>query len=99
MAVEVSRVSGIGSFVLLTDSMYVVQLLEDSIVTTRHAGPAAELLALWNRLLLTSDICAKWVRGHANCLLNNLADLHAKHMLEAQQPGVEYVRALTHERF
>ena len=88
MAVEVSRVSGIGSFVLLTDSMYVVQLLEDSIVTT-----------MWNRLLLTSDICAKWVRGHANCLLNNLADLHAKHMLEAQQPGVEYVRALTHERF
>ena len=98
MAVEVSRVSGIGSFVLLTDSMYVVQLLEDSIVTTRHAGPAAELLALWNRLLLTSDICAKWVRGHANCLLNNLADLHAKCMLGASRPGVEYVRALTHER-
>ena len=99
MAVEVSKVSSIGSFVLLTDSMYVVQLLEDSIVTTRHAGPAAELLALWNRLFLTSDICAKWVRGHANCLLNNLADLRAKHMLEVQQPGVEYVRALTHERF
>ena len=98
MALEVSRVSGIGSLVLLTDSMYVVQLLEDSIVTTRHAGPAAELLALWNRLLLTTDICARWVRGHASCLLNNLADSHARHMLEVHHVRVEYVRALTHER-
>ena len=98
MALEVNRVSGIGSFVLLTDPMYVVQLLEDSIVTTRHAGPAAELLALWNRLLLTTDISARWVKGHAGCVLNNLADVHARSMLTMPPGQVEYVRALTHER-
>ena len=90
--------SGIGTFVLLTDSMYVVQLLEDSIVTTRHAGPAAELLALWNRLLLTTDISAKWVKGHAGCVLNNLADVHARRMLTMPPGKVEYVRALSHEK-
>ena len=76
--------------------MYVVQLLEDSIVTMRHAGPAAELLALWNRLLLTTDISAKWVKGHAGCVLNNLADVHARSMLTKAPGRVEYVKALTH---
>ena len=98
MALEVNRVSGIGTFVLLTDSMYVVQLLEDSIVTTRHAGPAAELLALWNRLLLTTDISARWVKGHAGCVLNNLADMHARRMLTSPPGKVEYVTALSHEK-
>ena len=98
MALEVHQVTGIESFVLLTDSMYVVQLLEESIITTRHAGPAAELLSLWHRLLLLTDISARWVKGHARCTLNNIADAHARHMLSASSCKVEYVRALTHER-
>ena len=98
MALEVHRVTGMAHLVLLTDSMYVVQLLEDSIVTTRHAGPAAELLALWNRLLLTAEIEAKWVKGHSTCVLNQLADRHAREMLEAGHCRVEYCSALTGRR-
>ena len=98
MALEIHRVTGVESFVLLTDSMYVVQVLEERIITTRHAGPAAELLSLWHRLLLLTDISARWVKGHARCTLNNIADAHATHMLSASSCKVEYVRALTHER-
>ena len=98
MALQIYETTGIASFVLLTDSMYVVQVLEDSIVATRHAGLTAELLAVWNRLLLVTHLEVRWVKGHSVCLLNQLADRHAREMVGAAHCRVEYCRALTGER-
>ena len=90
MALQIYETTGMASYVLLTDSMYVVQVLEDSIVAARHAGLTSELLAVWNRLLLVTYLEVRWVKGHA--------DRHAREMLGAAHCRVEYCRALTGER-
>ena len=89
------RASGIAHFHLLTDSMYVVQVLVESISPARHPGMAAELLSLWQRLMLCADVEVRWVKGHANHLLNNLADVHAKSCLSWPDTRVHHCKALT----
>ena len=95
MILQVFQSLGVAHFELLTDSMYVVQLLEDSITSVRHAGQAAELLALWQRLLLLASVEVKWVKGHSNHLLHDLADRHAKLSLRHRDSCVIYRHALS----
>ena len=63
--------------------------------SVRHAGQAAELLASWQRLLLLASVEVKWVKGHSNHLLNDLADRHAKLSLRHRDNCVMYRHALT----
>ena len=95
MILQVYRAVGVAHFELLTDSMYVVQLLEDSMTSVRHAGQAAELLALWQRLLLIATVQVRWVKGHSNHLINDIADRHAKMSLVHEDCSVSYLHALT----
>ena len=95
LILQVFQSLGVAHFELLTDSMYVVQLLEDSMTSVRHAGQAAELLALWQRLLLLASVEVKWVKGHSNHLLNGLADRHAKSSLRHPHNYVMYRHALS----
>ena len=63
--------------------------------SVRHAGQAAELLAIWQRLLLLASSEVKWVKGHSHHLLNDLADRHAKLGLRHRDNCVMYRHALT----
>ena len=63
-------------FLLQTDSMHVVNILQGAITSVAHAGDVACLLGLWSQV-------HKWVRpvhvkAHTGHPLNELADLAAK---------------------
>ena len=66
MMLQLYRTSGIANFQLLTDGMYVVQVLDESISPARHPGMAAELLSLWQCMLLCAEIEVRWVKGHSH---------------------------------
>ena len=81
MALQLHKATGVGFFELLTDSMFVVQTIEDDLVDGRHAGMVTTLLQVWTELRCSCSVTLKWVKGHAGHLLNELADRHAKAMV------------------
>ena len=95
MMLQLYRTPGTAHPHPLADSMYVVQVLDESISPARHPGMAAELLSLWQRMLLCAENEVRWVKGHSHHLLNNLAGMHAKSCLTCTHTRVHYCKALT----
>ena len=95
MALQLHKSTGVQVFELLTDSMFVVQSLEDDLVAGKHAATVTTLLQVWTELRCACCVNVKWVNsGH---LLNELADKHAKSMVSASSRStrVQYVYALS----
>ena len=94
-ALQLHKTTGVGFFDLLTDSMFVVQTIEDDLVAWRHAGSIATLLQVWMELRCQCEVVVTWVKGHAGHLLNELADRHAKAMVGVSNSRVDYRYALS----
>ena len=95
MALQLHRSTRVGCFELLTGSMFVVQSIEDDLVAGKHAGIVSALLQAWTELRCCSDATVKWVKGHSQDLLNELADRSAKAMVGVSDRRVDYRFALT----
>ena len=95
MALQLHKSTHVGCFELLTDSMFVVQSIEDDLVAGKHAGIVSTLLQAWTELRCCSSATVKWVRGHSQHLLNELADRHAKAMVGRADRRVHSRFALT----
>ena len=74
MALQLHKSTGVQFFELLTDSMFVVQSLEDDLVAGKHAATVTTLLQVWTELRCACCVDVKWVKGHSGHLLNELAD-------------------------
>ena len=94
MALQLHKSTHVGCFELLTNSMH-VQSIEDDLVAGKHAGIVSTLLQAWTELRCCSSATVKWVKGHSQHLLNELADRRAKAMLGRADRRLDYRLALT----
>ena len=94
MALQLHKSTGVEFFQLLTDSMFVVQAVEEDLTAGRHAALISTLLQVWTELSRCCSVQIRWVKGHAGHVLNSLTDRHAKATLAFRSTRVDYRYAL-----
>ena len=72
----------------MTDSSFVLQVLNDIIKPTIYASDLNELHSLWSQL--HGSVIAAHVKGHAGHALNTIADLAAKQALYLPHNRITY---------
>ena len=60
-------------------------------------GTSCRIVGAVAETALVANVEVKWVKGHSNNLLNNLADQHVRSCLDWPCNEVRYCRALTDE--
>ena len=97
MALQLHKSTRVEFFELLTDSMFVVQSLEDDLVAGKHPAAITTLFQVWTGPRCMCCVAVRWVKGRSGHLLNELADKRAKSMVSfaSASTRVQYVYALS----